>query len=115
MSTFGDDLVQSLREALAHAKDYGPAIVHPAISPPSQDDQPHPNTHGDPLASEPPQRPQVEQSTGRDSGHMEGETPSRQRFVASTRGADSACGRSARVRPCIAIESGAEEIRQQPK
>ena len=33
MSTFGDDLVQSLREALAHAKGDGPAIVHPAVSP----------------------------------------------------------------------------------
>ncbi len=33
MSTFGDDLVQSLREALAHAKGNGPAIIHPAVSP----------------------------------------------------------------------------------
>ena len=33
MTTFGDDLVQSLREALAHAKGDGPAIVHPAVSP----------------------------------------------------------------------------------
>ncbi len=33
MSTFGDDLVQSLREALAHAKGEGPAIVHSDISP----------------------------------------------------------------------------------
>ena len=33
MSTFGDDLVQSLHEALAHAKGDGPAIVHPAVSP----------------------------------------------------------------------------------
>ena len=28
MSTFGDDLIQSLREALAHAKGDGPAVVH---------------------------------------------------------------------------------------
>ena len=33
MSTFGDDLVQSLREALAHAKGEGPAIAHPDVSP----------------------------------------------------------------------------------
>ena len=33
MSTFGDDLVQSLREALAHAKGEGPAIAHADISP----------------------------------------------------------------------------------
>ena len=33
MSTFGDDLVQSLREALAHVKGDGPAIVHPAVPP----------------------------------------------------------------------------------
>lgn len=33
MSTFGEDLIGSLREALAHAKGDGPAIVHPAISP----------------------------------------------------------------------------------
>ncbi len=33
MSTFGDDLVQSLREALAHAKGDGPAIVHSGVSP----------------------------------------------------------------------------------
>ena len=33
MSTFGDDLIQSLREALAHAKGDGPAIVHPAVPP----------------------------------------------------------------------------------
>ncbi len=33
MNSFGDDLVQSLREALAHAKGDGPAIVHHAISP----------------------------------------------------------------------------------
>ena len=28
MSTFGNDLAKSLREALAHAKGDGPAIVH---------------------------------------------------------------------------------------
>lgn len=33
MTTFGDDLVQSLEEALAHAKGDGPAIVHHAVSP----------------------------------------------------------------------------------
>ena len=33
MSTFGDDLIQSLTEALAHAKGDGPAIVHTPISP----------------------------------------------------------------------------------
>lgn len=33
MATFGEDLVRSLGEALAHAKGDGPAIVHPAVSP----------------------------------------------------------------------------------
>ena len=33
MTTFGDDLVRSLQEALAHAKGEGPAIVHKAVSP----------------------------------------------------------------------------------
>ena len=33
MTTFGDDLVRSLQEALAHAKGEGPAIVHTAVSP----------------------------------------------------------------------------------
>ena len=33
MSTFGEDLIQSLNEALAHAKGEGPAIVHVPISP----------------------------------------------------------------------------------
>ena len=28
MSTFGDDLIQAMTEALAHAKDEGPAVVH---------------------------------------------------------------------------------------
>ena len=33
MSTFGEDLVQSLNEALAHAKREGPAIVHAPVTP----------------------------------------------------------------------------------
>ena len=33
MSTFGEDLVQSLNEALAHAKGTGPAIVHTPVTP----------------------------------------------------------------------------------
>ena len=33
MSTFGDDLVKSLRDALAHVKGNGPAIVHLAVTP----------------------------------------------------------------------------------
>ncbi|MXW66115.1 MAG: helix-turn-helix domain-containing protein [Gemmatimonadales bacterium] len=33
MSTFGEDLVQSLNEALAHAKGEGPAIVHTPVTP----------------------------------------------------------------------------------
>ena len=33
MSTFGEDLIQSLNETLAHAKGEGPAIVHAPISP----------------------------------------------------------------------------------
>ena len=33
MSTFGEDLIQSLNEALAHAKGEGPAVVHAPISP----------------------------------------------------------------------------------
>ena len=33
MSTFGDDLIQSLGEALAHAKGEGPAIVHAPMAP----------------------------------------------------------------------------------
>lgn len=28
MSTFGDDLIQAMTEALAHAKGEGPAVVH---------------------------------------------------------------------------------------
>ena len=34
MSTFGDDLIQSLNEALAHAKGDGPAILHAPVTPP---------------------------------------------------------------------------------
>lgn len=33
MSTFGDDLIQSLNEAVAHAKGEGTAIVHQPLSP----------------------------------------------------------------------------------
>ena len=33
MSTFGDDLIQSLNEALAHARGEGPAIVHAPVTP----------------------------------------------------------------------------------
>ncbi len=33
MSTFGDDLIQAMTEALAHAKGEGPAVVHAAIAP----------------------------------------------------------------------------------
>lgn len=33
MSTFGEELIQSLNEALAHAKGDGPALVHAPIDP----------------------------------------------------------------------------------
>lgn len=33
MSTLGDDLIQAMTEALAHAKGEGPAIVHAPIAP----------------------------------------------------------------------------------
>ena len=33
MSTFGEDLIQSLNEALAHSRDEGPAIVHAPVTP----------------------------------------------------------------------------------
>ena len=33
MSTFADDLIRSLNEALAHAKGEGPAIVHAPVTP----------------------------------------------------------------------------------
>ena len=33
MSTFGDDLIRSLNEALAHARGDGPAIVHAPVIP----------------------------------------------------------------------------------
>ena len=33
MSTFGADLIQSLNEALAHAKGESPAIVHAPVTP----------------------------------------------------------------------------------
>ncbi len=32
MSTFGEDLIQSLNEALAHRKGEGPAIVHTRVT-----------------------------------------------------------------------------------
>ena len=45
MTTFSDDLVRSLGEALEHAKGKGPAIVHPAVSPRAvrEAPPPHPN------------------------------------------------------------------------
>ena len=33
MNTFGDDLIESLGEALAHAKGEGPALVHVPVAP----------------------------------------------------------------------------------
>ena len=33
MSTFGEDLIQSLTEVLAHAKGEGPALLHAAVDP----------------------------------------------------------------------------------
>lgn len=33
MSTFGDDLIQSLEEAVAHANGSGPGILHEPLSP----------------------------------------------------------------------------------
>ncbi len=33
MNTFGNDLIQSLEEALAHAEGEGPAIVHVPLTP----------------------------------------------------------------------------------
>ena len=33
MSTFGEDLIRSLNEALAHAKGEGPAVLHAPITP----------------------------------------------------------------------------------
>ena len=33
MSTFGDDLIRSLEEAVAHAKGEGPAVLHPSVNP----------------------------------------------------------------------------------
>lgn len=33
MSTLGDDLIQAMTEALAHAKGEGPAVVHAPIAP----------------------------------------------------------------------------------
>ncbi len=33
MSSFGDDLIQAMTEALAHAKGEGPAVVHAPVVP----------------------------------------------------------------------------------
>lgn len=33
MKTFGDDLIQALHEALAHAKGEGPALIHVPVAP----------------------------------------------------------------------------------
>jgi len=33
VSTFAEDLIQSLNEALAHAKGEGPAVVHTPLTP----------------------------------------------------------------------------------
>ncbi len=33
MSTFGEELIQSLNEALAHAKGEGPAVIHASVTP----------------------------------------------------------------------------------
>ncbi len=33
MSTFGDDLIRSLEEAVAHARGNGPAVVHASVTP----------------------------------------------------------------------------------
>lgn len=33
MSTFGDDLIRSLEEAVAHARGKGPAVVHASVTP----------------------------------------------------------------------------------
>ena len=33
MSNFGDDLIRSLSEAVAHAKGHGPAVVHARVAP----------------------------------------------------------------------------------
>ena len=33
MTTFGQDLIQAMQEAVAHAKGEGPAIVHRPVSP----------------------------------------------------------------------------------
>lgn len=33
MSTFGEDLIQAMTEALAHAKGDGPAVVHAPMTP----------------------------------------------------------------------------------
>ena len=41
MSSFGDDLIQAMAEALAHAKDEGPAVVHAPVIPREVREQAH--------------------------------------------------------------------------
>lgn len=41
MSTFGDDLIQAMSEALAHVKGEGPAVVHAPIAPREVREQAH--------------------------------------------------------------------------
>ena len=33
MTTFGDDLIQALNEAVAHAKGHGPGVIHGPVKP----------------------------------------------------------------------------------
>lgn len=41
MSTFGDDLIQAMTEALAHANGEGPAVVHAPVVPRAVREQAH--------------------------------------------------------------------------
>jgi putative transcriptional regulator len=41
MSSFGDDMVQAMTEALAHAKGEGPAVVHTPVAPREVREQAH--------------------------------------------------------------------------
>jgi putative transcriptional regulator len=41
MSTLGDDLIQAMTEAIAHAKGEGPAIIHAPIAPREVREQAH--------------------------------------------------------------------------
>ena len=41
MSTLGDDLIQAMTEALAHAKGEGPAVIHAPIAPREVREQAH--------------------------------------------------------------------------